>query len=140
MSDPKCALVMTAIRESLARLKASLRWIPSALQLADALTKVCDCDYLRHVLRTGIYQIRSEERALADRAQAKQLRLERGAARARDAEARNKKKGDEGSNQAEHGSVSEETSVEDEEEQEEEPRTPYRNTCVPCAKKGHWDR
>ena len=120
MSDPKCALVMTAIRESLARLKASLRWIPSALQLADALTKVCDCDYLRHVLRTGIYQIQSEERALADRAQAKQLRLERGAARARDAEARSKKTGDGGatSNRAAHGSVSEETSVEDEEEPE----------------------
>ena len=73
---------MTAVRESTGQLKCQLRWIPSALRIADSFTNICDDDVLRHVLRTGHYQIQSEERALADRAQAKQERLERGAARA----------------------------------------------------------
>ena len=46
------------------------RWVPSALQLADSLTKPGGdpADTLRSVLRSGKYQLRSEHEALESRA------------------------------------------------------------------------
>jgi hypothetical protein len=87
LTDSRTGLVLTSVRESIKRLHAEFRWVPSALMIADALTKVCDGDYLRHLMSGGEYQIQSEEIALMDRARARKERLERGERRAREAEA-----------------------------------------------------
>jgi hypothetical protein len=82
ISDPKCALTVTALKEALARTHGVLRWIPSGLQIADALTKVGDCDFLRALMQSGRCQVVSEEEALQTKARAKEERLARGVARA----------------------------------------------------------
>lgn len=84
LADPRTGLVFVAVKEAISRMQAEFRWIPSALMIADALTKVSDGDFLRHLMKGGGYQIQSEEEALRDRAKAKEERLERGARRARE--------------------------------------------------------
>ena len=66
-----------------------MRWAPSALQLADALTKPAadPADTLRGVMRGGRYQIFSEEKALSDRAVERQRRKELGEQRQRETQA-----------------------------------------------------
>ena len=48
------------------------RWIPTSLQLADALTKVMDPTLLRTVLATGMFQLHDEQDSLDRNAQKKQ--------------------------------------------------------------------
>ncbi len=71
LSDKQCAIDLVIIRDAVKRAGLTMRWAPSALQLADALTKAsADCaDTLRGVLRRGQYQLRSEEEALRRRAE-----------------------------------------------------------------------
>lgn len=90
LADAKCGLVMTALREAINRNVCSLRWVPSALQLADCLTKLHECDLIRAICQGAGYQIQSEEGALALRAEAKRERLARGAARAESAQSKTK--------------------------------------------------
>lgn len=90
LSEPKCGLILTGIKETLKRLECPLKWVPSALQLADAFTKLHECDLLRALMAGRLYQITSEEDAMKMRADAKKERLERGARRA---EAAKKEKG-----------------------------------------------
>jgi len=48
------------------------RWIPTVLQLADALTKVMDPTLLRTVMATGVFQLHDEQASLERNAQKKQ--------------------------------------------------------------------
>ena len=50
----------------------TFRWIPTSLQLADALTKVMDPNLLRTVLATGMFQLHDEQDSLDRNAQRKQ--------------------------------------------------------------------
>ena len=79
---------MVMLREGLARLEAELRWIPSALQLGDGLTKLNAGDYLRSIMAGGLYQVQDEAAAMKERASAKEQRLLRGAQRKEAAAAR----------------------------------------------------
>ncbi len=79
---------MTTLRESLTRIGGKSCWVPSALQTADALTKINDCNFLRFLMEGGLYQIQSEVEALRVRAEMKTERLARGAQRAEQSESR----------------------------------------------------
>ena len=70
LDDKRTALDVVIIRESLAKMKASLRWIPTDRMLADALTKESAeaMDLLRACIRTGRYQISDEDTVLEWRA------------------------------------------------------------------------
>ena len=61
------------------------RWVPGSRQLADGLTKerAEALDALRAALRNSIFNIGDEARALEMRARERELRLQRGAERAR---------------------------------------------------------
>ena len=48
------------------------RWIPTSLQLADALTKVMDPTLLRTVMAAGVFQLHDEQASLEKNAQKKQ--------------------------------------------------------------------
>lgn len=48
------------------------RWIPTSLQLADALTKVMDTTLLRTVMASGLFQLHDEQVSLEKNAQKKQ--------------------------------------------------------------------
>ena len=89
MGDLRAALDAAQLREALTRLSAQLRWAPGAHQLADVLTKDAadPADTFRGHMRTGRFQLANEERALAMRAEARRLRLERGEQRKREQEA-----------------------------------------------------
>ena len=81
LSDHKSGLTLVLLREGLERLKAEFRWIPSALQLGDGLTKLNAGDYLRSIMGGGLYQVQDEAAAMKERAIAKEQRLLRGAQR-----------------------------------------------------------
>ena len=70
VQDKLCAVDLVIIRETARRANLTLRWAPSALQLADGLTKETPeaGDTLRGTLRQGFYQLASEESALKVRA------------------------------------------------------------------------
>ena len=82
VEDKRCAIDMSIIRQSLARLVCALRWAPTALQLADGLTKDSaePLDLLRACLRHGVYQLASEASVLAEALQERIRRKERKAA------------------------------------------------------------
>jgi len=88
IADRTTALDALVIRQILARAGIQMRWIPGALQVADATTKdsATACDLLRSCMKTGAYTISDEIETLQKRAQEKQVRLERGQKRAREAE------------------------------------------------------
>ena len=72
---PSCAefrvqLQARAIREALNE-KISLRWVHSAAQLADALTKAMEASFLRETLKLGQYRLCDEESKLKERAKAR---------------------------------------------------------------------
>lgn len=58
-----------AIKESL-RKGTILRWVPSGAQLADALTKAMESNFLRETLRLG-YKLCDETSTLKERAKTK---------------------------------------------------------------------
>jgi Ran GTPase-activating protein (RanGAP) involved in mRNA processing and transport len=62
------------------------------LPIDDALTKLTETDYLRHLLEIALYQVMSEEQALGDRARAKRERIARGEARKKEAETKKETK------------------------------------------------
>ena len=70
LEDRRTAIDIIIIRDSIHRLNAFLRWLPTNRMLADALTKESPeaLDLLRACLRTGRYQISPEEKILELRA------------------------------------------------------------------------
>ena len=70
LDDRRTAIDIIIIRDSINRLKASLRWLPTNRMLADALTKESPeaFDLLRACLRTCQYQISPESKILELRA------------------------------------------------------------------------
>ena len=68
--DKRCAIDVLIIRESLGRLKCTLRWTPGDRMLADALTKnsADPADLLRSCIRRTCYQISDETSLLQHRA------------------------------------------------------------------------
>ena len=70
-------IAVVLVRQQIERLRASVRWVPSALQLADGLTKdaASGADTLRAVMASGMYTIGREEEALQKRAEAKEERV-----------------------------------------------------------------
>ena len=61
------ALVARAIKDSLQE-GINLRWVSTGAQLADALTKVMESQFLRETLRLGTYKLTDESSLLRDRA------------------------------------------------------------------------
>ena len=82
--DKRCAIDVLIIRESVGRLKCSLRWTPGDRMLADALTKnsADPADLLRSCIRRACYQISDETSLLQHRAQEKDRRQRLGVTRA----------------------------------------------------------
>ena len=82
--DKRCAIDVLIIRESLGRLKCTLRWTPGDRMLADALTKnsADPADLLRSCIRRACYQISDETSLLQHRAQEKDRRQRLGVTRA----------------------------------------------------------
>ena len=82
--DKRCAIDVLIIRESLGRLKCTLRWTPGDRMLADALTKnsADPADLLRSCIRRTCYQISDETSLLQHRAQEKDRRQRLGVTRA----------------------------------------------------------
>ena len=79
LEDKRCALDITIIRESVARLQTVLRWVPTDRMLADSLTKESAeaMDLLRACLRGGKYQISCEDHVLEWKASERARRQER---------------------------------------------------------------
>ena len=69
-SEFRVSLMARAIKESL-REGTSLRWVPSGAQLADALTKAMESNFLRETLKYGRYRLCDEESTLRERAKTK---------------------------------------------------------------------
>lgn len=73
---PSCEEYRTTLEVLLIRERClehcTFRWIPTSLQLADALTKVMDPGLLRTVLATGMFQLHDEQASLDRNAQRKQ--------------------------------------------------------------------
>ena len=68
--DRRTAIDIIILRDSISRLQASLRWLPTNRMLADALTKESPeaFDLLRACLRSSKYQLSPEEKILELRA------------------------------------------------------------------------
>ena len=75
VEDRRTSIDIVIIRESVKRLCASVRWVPTNRMLADSLTKDVECDLLRSCLRQSSYQISPEETVLEQQAQEKERRL-----------------------------------------------------------------
>lgn len=67
VEDRRTSIDIVIIRESLRRMQAFIRWLPTNRMLADALTKdkLDPVDLLRACMRNGSYQISPEEHVLA---------------------------------------------------------------------------
>ena len=76
LDDRRTALDIVIIRESIAKTRASLRWLPTDRMLADALTKESAeaVDLLRACLRQGQYQVSDEDHVLRWRARERERR------------------------------------------------------------------
>ena len=61
-----------AIKDFLAE-GVKLRWVHSGAQLADALTKIMECHFLRHTLAQGKYCLHNESQILKERASMKTI-------------------------------------------------------------------
>ena len=79
VEDRRTSIDIVIIRESIRRLKAFMRWLPTNRMLADALTKdkLDPVDLLRACMRSGTYQISPEEHVLAQQAAERELRMQR---------------------------------------------------------------
>ena len=76
LDDRRTAIDIVILRDSIRRMQATLRWIPTNRMLADALTKESPeaFDLLRACLRSARYQISPEELVLQRRAQERDRR------------------------------------------------------------------
>ena len=76
LDDRRTALDIVIIRESIRKMKASLRWLPTDRMLADSLTKESAeaVDLLRACLREGLCQISDEDTVLRWRAKERERR------------------------------------------------------------------
>ena len=76
LDDRRTALDIVIIRDSIAKMKTSLRWLPTDRMLADALTKESAeaVDLLRACLREGRYQVSDEDTVLRWRAKERERR------------------------------------------------------------------
>ena len=76
LDDRRTAIDFVILRDSVSRLGASLRWIPTDRMLADSLTKesVEAFDLLRACMRSGRYQISPESNVLEMRAKERDRR------------------------------------------------------------------
>ena len=77
VSDKRVAIDLVIIRETLQRIHGVIRWCPTWLQLADALTKESPeaMDLLRGALMTNQYHLHAESSMMAAAAEQKQRRL-----------------------------------------------------------------
>ena len=66
MTDKRCAIDLLIARQALRRLGGSLRWGPTSLMLADALTKEKPepHDLLRACIKAKVYQLADEPTVL----------------------------------------------------------------------------
>ena len=73
---PSCEEFRTTLEVLLIRERSTehtiFRWIPTSLQLADALTKPMDSSLLRIALETGVFQLFDEKASLQTNAHKKQ--------------------------------------------------------------------
>eukprot|EP00435_Cladocopium_sp_Y103_P029371 s1599_g7.t1 len=79
VEDRRTSIDVVILRQSLQRLAASIRWVPTDRMIADSLTKDAGdpTDLLRACIRQGTYQISPEETVLKLQAEEKQRRLEK---------------------------------------------------------------
>ena len=79
MEDRRTSIDVVILRQSLQRLAASVRWVPTDRMIADSLTKDAGdpTDLLRACIRQGTYQISPEETVLKLQAEEKKRRLEK---------------------------------------------------------------
>ena len=79
VDDRRTSIDIVIIRQSLARTRASIRWVPTDRMLADSLTKDAGdpSDLLRACIKEGVYQISPEKTVLEMQAAEKQRRLNR---------------------------------------------------------------
>ena len=69
-SEFRVQLMARAIKEFLHE-GTHLRWVPSGAQLADALTKAMESNFLRETLKYGFYRLADEQSTLKERAKTK---------------------------------------------------------------------
>lgn len=79
VADKRVAIDLVLIRDVLSRVSGRVRWVPTWLQLADALTKedADAMDNLRGAMRNCTYQMSSESLNMELAAEQKRLRKER---------------------------------------------------------------
>ena len=79
VDDKRVAIDLAIIRQSVERTKMQVRWCPTELMLADALTKdqADPADLLRAALHGGRYQLASEATVLAHKKQMREARQSR---------------------------------------------------------------
>ena len=77
VEDRRTSIDIVILRQSLSRLVASIRWVPTNRMLADSLTKSAGdpTDLLRACIRNNRYQISSEESVLKLQSEERQRRL-----------------------------------------------------------------
>ena len=77
VEDRRTSIDIVILRQSLSRLLASIRWVPTNRMLADSLTKNAGdpTDLLRACIRNNRYQISSEEAVLQLQSEERQRRL-----------------------------------------------------------------
>ena len=78
IEDRRTSIDIVILRQSLERLKGSLRWVPTSRMLADSLTKSAGdpTDLLRACIRQCTYQISPEETVLQLQAEERQRRMQ----------------------------------------------------------------
>ena len=92
--DKRVAIDLAIIKQCLSRTLLSMRWVPTHLQLADAMTKdkMDPADLLRAALDVGEYQLRDEASVLAIKKQNREYRNQiRQAQESHEAELKRKK-------------------------------------------------
>ena len=79
VSDKRVAIDLVIIKETLRRIGAVVRWCPTQLQLADALTKenAEAMDMLRAAINSCKYHLNNESQMMEEAAKQRQVRLER---------------------------------------------------------------
>eukprot|EP00435_Cladocopium_sp_Y103_P017847 s883_g4.t1 len=79
VDDRRTSIDIVIIRQSISRLAASIRWVPTNRMIADSLTKDAGdpTDLLRACIRLSNYQISPEETVLKMQADEKQRRLDK---------------------------------------------------------------
>jgi len=76
LDDRRTAIDIAILRDSIARMQATLRWIPTDRMIADALTKESPeaFDLIRACIRSSAYQVSPEARILELRSQERDRR------------------------------------------------------------------